>query len=284
MTQPVAGVPYAFTFTPKAEGVEYDPQPAGGTVDRLELLTLASPAVTAADVGPAVRASAARYRFPEVTLPAGSYDFRVTWTAATGALPRLTTGRVTVLELSGSLDSPSLAHLPSAQDIADVIPRRPNDDGLARAAFTADTVPTAAQADRIGLSYAVDVASRLGGQVPPAYNAQARRVAALGAAAQIELSFYPEGQDRSGTAQALFARYDAALTSLAALVENQTGVDLPGDPDNPTGDDVFTGTAMYAFDDDALLRAPGSEYVASRLYGYWPAVPDLTILPGGTYP
>jgi hypothetical protein len=114
------------------------------------------------------------------------------------------------------------------QKVADVIPRRALEgDGRTGGTFDSNTSPTFQQVLRSVGNYLQDVTARVGGTVPLALADRAGDVAAIGAAAQIELAYFPE----LGTtvSDALFKRYDMAVTAFTAEVELVTGIDSPTD-------------------------------------------------------
>jgi hypothetical protein len=111
------------------------------------------------------------------------------------------------------------------QKVADVIPRRAIEgDGLTGGNFDSNTSPTRPQVLRASATYLADVKARLGGTIPVELLDRAGDVAAIGAAAQIELSYFPE----LGTtvSDALFKRYDLGIKGLLDAAERITGVDL----------------------------------------------------------
>lgn len=119
------------------------------------------------------------------------------------------------------------AWAPQVQDVADWLPRRTTDgSGLAAGTFTDETVPNAGQVSRIITSVVGQVAAALP-DLPPALYAPATRLAALGAAAQIELSFYPESQ--VDVARPLWDQFAAMLRWLQEAVTSLTGALEPGE-------------------------------------------------------
>lgn len=127
------------------------------------------------------------------------------------------------------------------RDVGGILRTRTKDDhGNELGTFTDSTRPTAAQvAERLG-SATNDVAEAVGMEVPAALVGRARSVAALGAALEIELSFFPEqiGTGRSPYEQ-LKVLYDDRLRRLVTAA--QSG----GDEDAGTGADA--GGPSYAF-------------------------------------
>lgn len=159
---------------------------------------------------------------------------------------------------------------PSAQDIADFIPRRTIEvNGLPTGSFGETTSPTDSQAFRIGQSVAQEVLTAVPG-LPASMYPQAKRVAALGAAAQIELAYFPEDADT--VAKQLEDRYLKATEALTRAVELATGVDQPGDGTTGSGQAVPAAPA-YNFPDLLGDRAAGGEWP----FLLWPS--DLWLYP-----
>lgn len=116
---------------------------------------------------------------------------------------------------------------PTVAEVASVIPQRTGDrDGDAQASFTADTVPTATQVESIVRQIQSEVATRIGAMpvaltVAPVGGtigeSPAGRVVVVGAAAQVEDSFYPDLQlGGESLAARLWERYRTLLDALAA--------------------------------------------------------------------
>jgi hypothetical protein len=125
---------------------------------------------------------------------------------------------------------------PTVQDVADLLPRRTIDgSGRAVGTFTSATVPNDEQVARVCGRYAREVLAAVAGtaDLPPALQPRATDVAALGAAAHIETTFFPE--DADSIAKVLWARYDAALKQLLVEYEQATGADAPGDDGDTSG-------------------------------------------------
>ncbi len=102
---------------------------------------------------------------------------------------------------------------PSPDAVADLLAQRVLvRGGQAVGTFTAATKPTAAQVQRIADAVAreVEIAT---GPLPADYFDSASDVAALGAAARVELSFFPRDTER-GTYDDLAVLYTAALARL----------------------------------------------------------------------
>lgn len=123
---------------------------------------------------------------------------------------------------------------PTVQDVANVVPQRTGDaQGLAQGTFTAATVPTADQVEGLIAQVQAEVLTRVGAvtdelATPVAEGGRpaqtpAGHVVAVGAAAYVEMSFYP---DLPEGATSLWERYQALLTALVGAV-------APGD--QPSG-------------------------------------------------
>lgn len=114
------------------------------------------------------------------------------------------------------------AYTPTVDEIAALIPARTvdADTGATLGTFTGATHPTASSVETIAQIAAAFVASRLGGVVDDVVAPQARHVAALRAAMQIELGYFPEQvrTDRSAYPE-LKALYDADLASIPGFVD-----------------------------------------------------------------
>ncbi|MEU6755986.1 hypothetical protein [Streptomyces sp. NPDC046685] len=79
-----------YTYRPLYGGAFYDPEPAGGLVDRITLYnTPERSGIPAATVGPAVRAAPGRYVFTLPDLPDGRYWTTVTFTPSQGTPPAI---------------------------------------------------------------------------------------------------------------------------------------------------------------------------------------------------
>ncbi|MEV7512076.1 hypothetical protein AB0O57_29380 [Streptomyces sp. NPDC091201] len=97
-----------YVYRPLYGGAFYDPEPAGGLVDRITLYaTPDRSGIPAATVGPAVRTAPGRYTFTLPDLPDGRYWTTITFTPAQGTPPA--TDRTAYLDLpldSGLITSP----------------------------------------------------------------------------------------------------------------------------------------------------------------------------------
>lgn len=97
-----------FTYRPLYGGAYYDPEPAGGLVDRITLYPNPDrTGIPTATVGPAVRAAPGRYIFTLPDVPDGRYWTTITFTPSQGAAPAL--DRTTYVDLpldSGLVTSP----------------------------------------------------------------------------------------------------------------------------------------------------------------------------------
>lgn len=200
MTQPVANTPYQVTFYPEANGQSYDPQPAGGGVDLLEVLNADGALVTTA--GPAARIVAGEYRFPPVSLPAGVYDTRITWRASSTSGSLVHQDRLLVSAFTGSLDQP-FAWVPSPADVRALLLRR------GTAAATDDEV------QRIIIRLAASLRAETGVLLTERWFPVAHAYVVYAAAAQIEAALFPEQQlDDGSQADRLDRRAGAELLRL----------------------------------------------------------------------
>lgn len=113
---------------------------------------------------------------------------------------------------------------PTVGDVAGVIPQRTGDDtGAISGSFSTTTVPTADQVDGIIAGMAGEVIAEVGA-VPTAREDLYRRVVALGSAAQVDQSFYPDL-----ATDVLWGRYETALRRLKGATVDGAGTDV-GDP------------------------------------------------------
>lgn len=159
---------------------------------------------------------------------------------------------------------------PTAQDIADFIPRRTvGGSGIPTGTFGTTTSPTDTQVVRVGASVAAEVLAAAP-DLPDVLIGQAKRIAALGAAAQLELSYWPE--DRDTIAKELEARYVASLQRLAAATELITGKVEPGEGGSGAAGDIVA-SPQYNYPDLLGDRAPGGEWP----FQLWPT--DLWLYP-----
>lgn len=141
--------------------------------------------------------------------------------------------------------APPGAWRPTVEDVADVLAQRTGDRaGDARATFTDDTVPSRVQAQGVIDQVMGEITLRVG-TIPgplatptlpgggPA-SSPAGRVATVGAAAWIELQFYPDLQlQGQGPAEQLWTRYQALLDGLEKAKATLVGggaVDVPPRP------------------------------------------------------
>ena len=152
---------------------------------------------------------------------------------------------------------------PTVDDVAAIIRARTKDsNGNEIGTFTDETRPTSAQAQE-AIDHQVTLLHTKVGTVGPGCSAVAQMCAAYGAAAEIELSYFPEQarSDRSPYTY-LVARYDEYLNGLVACVSG----DLPDslNPDDPDAQNVRYGTL------DAISGTVAA-YYTGRL---WPALPN----------
>ncbi len=114
------------------------------------------------------------------------------------------------------------AWTPTPDAVADLLAQRVLvRGGQAVGTFTATTKPTVTQVQRIADAVAreVEIAT---GPLPDSYTDSAADVAALGAAARVELSFFPRDTER-GTYDDLAALYAAALARLVLATRGGQG-------------------------------------------------------------
>jgi len=114
---------------------------------------------------------------------------------------------------------------PSVADVAAYIRARTKDtNGNEAGTFNSLTRPTAAQVDALIQTASEEIAAEVG-DVPDILQPVARRVAALGGALWVELTYFPEQINRNSPYEQLKERYDAALKRLSV----QVGEFLSGD-------------------------------------------------------
>jgi len=115
---------------------------------------------------------------------------------------------------------------PTPEQVKALLPAR-----VAGGPFTATSTPTVAQVQGLAEGLVEEVLAEVGGTIPAELEGQANWVARLGTAAYVELGFYPEQQDDSGsTGSILYQRYMDALGRLRAAVDATAGVATPTDP------------------------------------------------------
>lgn len=124
-----------------------------------------------------------------------------------------------------------LAWVATVDDVGAIIRSRTTSaSGEETGTFTGETRPTTDQAEGIIESIAGEIAAEVG-SVPAELEDLAGSVNALGAAAQIELTYYPEQQD-NGPYDRLNARFEKALARLRAGVASAGTA--PGESVAPT--------------------------------------------------
>ncbi len=129
---------------------------------------------------------------------------------------------------------------PSVADVAAIVSHRTGDrTGMARLSFTSESVPNAAQVDRIIRQVQAEVAAVTGampaeltvandGAMGPA-SSPAGHVVALGAASYVELQFWPDQQlGVESVASQLWDRYVASRADLVKAVEDIRSGQEPG--------------------------------------------------------
>jgi hypothetical protein len=148
------------------------------------------------------------------------------------------------------------AWAPTVATVAGLIRARTKDgNGNELGTFTPATRPTDAQATE-AIEHAVIGLGEKVGEMSPKCEKTARLCSAYGAAAEIELSYFPEQArtDRSPY-QFLIARYDALLTGVEQCVLNN----LPGYAPGGTSTGIRSGTllAMSAATHDFYMGKVG---------------------------
>lgn len=170
------------------------------------------------------------------TLPApadGSYTRQILHSS--GYVDR---GRISFVD--GQVISPSW--IPAASRVAAIVPQRTQPTsgaGVALGQFTTATVPTLAQVNEDCQVIAREVEAACGPGLPADLQDSAADVAALGAAARVELAFYRQSDSRYDELQ---AAYREALERLvASVIARRDGETIPGDgpgadlPPSPLG-------------------------------------------------
>jgi hypothetical protein len=153
---------------------------------------------------------------------------------------------------------------PTVDDVAALIRARTKDsNGAEIGTFNDDTRPTAAQAQE-AITHAVRLLHSAVGAVGPGCTDLAQMVAAYGAAAEIELSYYPEQARKEMSPYSyLLSQYEQYLQGLVSCIEGN----LPStpDPDDPDLQMHRYGTF------DAISGTVAGYYTGRR----WPALPNL---------
>ena len=149
-----------------------------------------------------------------------------------------------------------LSWTPVAADVHAVLAARASIDG-----FTTETRPTAEEVDLVIDAVAVEVIAALGDSdlsrtINPSANAEdqvtlaalAAKVVTIGAAAEVERSFFPEQQADHEAETSLFRQFREALGRLtaAAMVTLTSGT-------------AFIGSAPLRLPARDYVRAPGAE-------------------------
>jgi hypothetical protein len=159
--------------------------------------------------------------------------------------------------------STPVIYAPSIEDVAALIRARTKDsNGREAGTFTDDTRPTAAQAQE-AIDHQVTALHTKVGTIGPGCAPVAQLAAAYGAAAEIELSYFPEQAraDRSPY-QYLIARYEEYLDGLVECVQGN----LPNtpDPDDPDVQNLRYGTV------DCISGTVAAYYTGRT----WPPLPN----------
>lgn len=149
------------------------------------------------------------------------------------------------------------AWTPTAQDVADLIPRLvPDVDGTETGSFSATTIPTAAAVQRLADRVAAIVAATVG-PVPPELLPVASDVAAIGTAVRVARPL------DAAEAERLQTEYDAALGRLQTAVRDAADGVVDGSGD-------LVADPLHSFPEALDLVSPGAE----RPYS-WPGWPYL---------
>jgi hypothetical protein len=162
-------------------------------------------------VGPTTVSASPPGHFPYTRTIAAVGRHRAVW--------RFTGASQDSKEFTIDVRGPLAAHEPTAQDIANVIPRLTlGSNGLERGTFDATTIPTDDVAEQIGSTWANRVLLAVGGLLPVPTTGDlnrhvdaARYAAAIGAARQIVNSYYPE---KTELVQQLDSDYTHAVDAL----------------------------------------------------------------------
>lgn len=137
---------------------------------------------------------------------------------------------------------------PSVENVATPIRSRTVDNtGTEVGTFTSQTRPTDVQASQFIETAANDITMNVG-TIPESAYPLAQRVTALGAAKDIELSFYPEqvASGRSPYPQ-LLEQYEKLLGALELAVA-QAGGTPPEEPTGPQPREPVSAFPIYPFD------------------------------------
>lgn len=139
---------------------------------------------------------------------------------------------------------------PTPGDVENVIARLAVDETGATGTFTDTSTPTTAQVSELVSARVERLVGRFG-DIPDGLTGLAKAAAAIGAAASIARSFYPEGEQ---LARDLDAEYASVVKDLVAGFERLVPGTIPGD--GTTGGGVATpATAVGQYPD------PGPAYV-----------------------
>lgn len=155
------------------------------------------------------------------TLAAGTYYLSFSTVFTTGQPAVIDADDTLVLvATSGSVEEPAT---PTVDDVARLIAwRTQGPEGPPLGTFTAATVPTAAQVAALITSVAAEVTAEVG-TITDELATFARFVIALGTAAQVESSWYPDMAGANGPAESLADRYASALARLKGANGKATG-------------------------------------------------------------
>lgn len=133
--------------------------------------------------------------------------------------------------------------VPAVDEVAALLQERTWANGVQQGTFTADTTPTAEQAQRLIDLAVSDVLIAFGGAIPAGYEARARMLATLRAATLIENSFFRRDVEAGSSP---YAQYQAMyLADLERLAD---------DPGVASGQGGFTSVKLVPAITDPLAR------------------------------
>lgn len=185
-------------------------------------------------------------------------------TAAAAAEPGLWY-RIVFLDDTGNQEQPTepvrnpdfdVNYRPSVVQVAALVRERTNDtNGNQLGTFTPSTRPTGDQVEELIDQAVLDVYDVAGATPAAAVSRVARRVATLGAAMAVELSYFPT-QVSAGRSpyKELKDLYDERLKALVALI---TSLGADGEPG--TSDDEGIPEPSYSFGMEGGCHVPGAE-------------------------
>lgn len=131
---------------------------------------------------------------------------------------------------------------PSSDDVGAVLRARTKDTltGVELGKFTENTRPTVAEINPLIDEVVARIVAKVGRRLPDGVHRYARRIAAIGVACDVELSYWPEqiAEGRSPYTE-LKAQFDEGLADLVSAAQADDG-----DPDT----DDLTAYALGSFD------------------------------------